>query len=302
MDLMNVTWGKMRHQERTPDAAEFVRMSVRVVPDWKRSVYLEWIPPTHPSGVDPGDPMFMVYSSDSELGPFRTVTAEPILDPFYTTSYTNQDRKTYEEYFTIEVIWPDKVSVKSYPQTAGYMFPDTKMGRIQNKQHLDIMRREAILLDKFAVGMSTVVCTPKIWGERCKVCWDPVYKKVMDDQCETCYGTGYEGGYNTGMRTKIAYGSIDPQMTYTYFGEFEPTTISAWTIAFPLLNPHAILLREADRRAFRIEGHQGSTEFGINMQRQNVIIKELNRDAIEYQLFNRTDVQDIPLRQPHVHQ
>jgi hypothetical protein len=56
-----------------------------------------------------------------------------------------------------------------------------------------------------------------------------------------------------------------------------------------------------DRRVFIIDGHQGSTEMLTNTQRQNVVLKELGRDAVENKLFNNPNVIDVMPRKPHIH-
>ena len=273
------------------DDAEYFEMDMVVVPDWNVSVYLEWIPPEDLSvGAQ-----YRVFYSESEAGPFTQLTEQPITDTSYFTTFQVQDSKVYEQYFTIELIAEDGKRYRSYPKT-----PQHNLSKWHILRHKDIIRREAILLEKF-VGADTVIFTRKWRGRRCPVCWDETHKKVMDDHCESCYGTSYENGYDTGMRTKLQYTSIDPQNNFTYNGTQEPVTISAWGLPFPLLHPDAIVCRMDDRKIFRVEGHQGSTEMLTNMQRQNVILRELGRDSIETKLFHREDIIDIPLRTPHVH-
>lgn len=296
---VDVTWKNFaygRPVELTPvgdsvEDAEYFEMQVSVIPDWNTSVYLEWIPPEELAvGA-----VYMVYYSESELGPFTTLTEQPIIDTTYFTTWQVQDSKVYEQYFTIELITPDGKHYRSYPK-----YPGHTMSKWHMLRHRDIIRREAILLDKFA-GVETIVCTRKWRGLRCKECWDPVHERVIGDHCESCYNTSYEGGYDTGMRTKLQYTSVDPQSNFSYQGTEEPIMISAWGLPFPLLHPGSILLRTGDRRVFRVEAHQGSTEMLTNIQRQNVVLRELGRDAVENKLFNRDDTIDIPVRVPHVH-
>ncbi|CAL9985748.1 hypothetical protein VPHD69_0278 [Vibrio phage D69] len=320
---VSVEWQYFSNQETdliTPiEDAEYISMDVRIVPDWNTSVYIEWDHPDIPD-VAESDLKYVVYYSESEYGPFTSLHAQPIhgpdilntekgqLDPpgpdgdlsFFTT-WQVQDSKVYEQYFTIEVHAPEddfgnpSKIYRSYPKSPSQGL--TKWHRLRQR---DIMRREAILLDKF-VGVETIVRTKKRRGKRCTSCWDPIHLKVTDDHCEACLGTSYEGGYDTGMRTKLQYSSIDPQSRQSYQGREENITISAWGIAYPLLHPGSIILRVPDRKIFRVEGHQGSTEMLTTVQRQNIVLTELGRDSIENALFNRDDVKDIPMRVPHTH-
>lgn len=297
----DVSWNRFAHRTTdlitpAPSAeASYVEMEILLIPDWNVSMYLEWQPIIPPDAGDNSDVSYMIYTSDSELGPFIQITPQPIRDTSYFTYAQTQDSKIYEQYFTIEVLYADGRIYRSYPAT-----PSVALSKWHRLRQKDIIRREHLLLDKF-VGAEAIICTRKWSGLRCKACWDPVHKKVFNDHCEECYGTSYEGGYDTGMRTKLQFTSIDIQSNFSYQGSEEPVTISAWGLAFPILYPGAIVLRTGDRRVFRVEGHQGSTEMLTTLQRQNVILRELGRDSVENKLFNRTDVLDVMPRKPHVH-
>lgn len=273
---------------------EYIEMSVKIIPDWNTSVYIEWLKPDRPDSVV-GDPEYLIYYSESELGPFLALTSQPTDNLSFFANWQIQDSKVFEQYFTVECIYPDGKVYRSFP-----MVPAVGMPNWHRLRQKDIFRRESILLDKF-VGIESIIWNPKYTGRRCTECWDKVHLKITNDHCETCYGTSYEGGFDTGMRTKLQYTSIDQQSTVSYQGRIEPITISAWTVAFPLIHPDAIILRVGDRRVFTVEGHQGSTEMLTNTQRQNFVLKELGRDAIENKLFNNTDVIDVMPRKPHNH-
>lgn len=299
--MLNVSWEWFTNRITdliTPvsEVRALVDMDIKVVPDWNVSVYIEWSPITPPDeGVDDSDVSYMVYSSKSEFGPFNQLTSAPIRDLSYFTDYQVQDSKIYEQYITVEILYGDGRRYRSYPVT-----PSVILKTWHRLRQKDIIRREHILLDKF-VGAESIIFTRKWSGLRCKSCWDTTHLKVTDDHCEECYGTGYQGGYDTGMRTKLQYTSIDAVSNFTYYGADEPINISAWGLPFPLLHPDAIVLRTADSKAFIIEGHRGSTEMLTTMQRQTVVMKELGRDSIEYKLFNRSDVVDAMPRKPHIH-
>lgn len=272
----------------------YIDMTINIIPDWNTSVYLDWQAPSTDDIIS-----YMIYYSENEAGPFLPLTAQPITDLHFFTLWERQDSRVFEQFFTIESIYDDGRKFRSYPTA-----PSAGLSKWHLLRHRDIIRRERILLDKF-VGVETIIFNPKYHGMRCKECWDTEHLKVTNDHCESCYGTSYEGGYDTGMRILMQYTSIDPQSSISYNGRVEPITISAWTISYPLLFPDAIVLRVEDRRLFEVAGHQGSTEMRTNMQRQNVVLQELGRDSIENKLFNLIGVegaiQDIMPRKPHVH-
>ncbi len=277
--MHEITWQNFLHKEVSV-TPKYSDMSVTVRPDWRESIYIEWDP------VE--DSKYVVYSSDTEVGPFRKLTAQPIEDNFLFSRDARQDRKAYDEYFTVEVIGP--TTYRSYPVS-----PSVDLPRWHILRQKEIFRRELILLRKF-VGVQTIIFTPRIRGTRCPECWSHEHEKVMDDHCTTCFGTSYKGGYNTGMETLMQYSSIDPVMQKSYQGNVEPVTVTGWTIGYPLIHPHAMILRVPDRKIFRVEGHQGSTELLTTTQRQTVVLRELHRDAIEYELFEKETVDVLSTR------
>lgn len=277
----------------TPDA-EYIEMNIKVVPDWNVSLYVSWTPPDNPDGVV-GDPLYQLYYSESEQGPFLQLSAEPTSDLHFFTTWQNQDSKIFEQYITIECIYEDGSIFRSYP-----VYPSRQLPKWHILRYKDIIRRESILLRKF-VGTETIIWNPKYTGKRCTECWDPVTLKVVKDHCKTCYGTSFEGGYDVGMKTLMQYSSIDPQSSISYQGRVEPVTIQAWTIPTPLIQPDSIVLRTNDRKLFKVEGHSGSTEMLTNIQRQTVMLRELGRDSIEALLFNNNNYIDVMPVRPHVH-
>lgn len=293
----NVSWKKFTKDvvdyiDPVDSAAEFVDMNVTITPDWNVSVQISWEPY---SGGPAEKVEYMVYCAQSEAGPYTRITAQPIEDTFYLTDYAIQDSKIYEQYFIVECLYANGEKFKSWPST-----PSQPLNRWHTLRYRDISRRERILLEKF-VGIETRVFVPKHGTLRCKDCWDTFAKRVLNDHCETCYGTSYEGGYNRGMRMLLQYTSVDPQHQAGYQGSVEPVRISAWTTPIPIVPPHSILLRVPDRKAFRVEAHQGSTEYHTNMMRQSLIIDELAKGRVEYKLFGETDIVDLTPYKPHVH-
>jgi len=63
---LNFDWTRFIEVDTQPYAVEYLPMEVRLFPDWKKSVHIEWdVPPDDLGQV----PTFKVYSSMSELAP-----------------------------------------------------------------------------------------------------------------------------------------------------------------------------------------------------------------------------------------
>ena len=293
LSVLSINWNTFVPKVKRIESPIVEDIQVTLVPDWNTSMYISW---EVPDTLGVGEPLFNIYASSSQEGPFVKITEDSILDNQYVTNWTNQDSKVYEEYFTVEISYTDGTIYRSHPAT-----PSVNLPRFHILRYRDIIRREAILLDKF-VGVDTVVYVPKTYGLRCTECYDTVHQKLMHDHCSTCYGTGFQGGYNTGMLTKISYSPRDPNIENTYYGDAEPITITAWTIPYPYIPPRAILIRTGDRKAFRVESHRGTTEMLTIPQKQSLILRELSRDAIENSLIDIDDSIPVLVRDDHVHQ
>jgi hypothetical protein len=174
---------------------------------------------------------------------------------------------------------PDNRYVKSKPFTWEH-----KRSSLMEIRAREITRRESILLDKF-VGIDSLVFRKKYFGKRCPNCYNAAIEKVTKDNCSTCLGTSFLGGYFVGMPTKMCY-EISPNNTQlSYQGKVESNSTTAWTISSPELMTHDLILRATDAKLFRIEAIN-QTELQTVQVRQLVQIIELSKDSIEMNLIN----------------
>lgn len=266
-------------------------MDVRFLPKWFNAIYLEWTVPEEWKG---NNPMFTVFISASEEGPFRVVNEDPTSDPYYLVTETVESARFGNDFFIVQTTLSTGEIYKSQPLTIGRALPDW-----QHKRWSEIIRREWILLDKFA-GIPSIVFRKRDYGVRCPTCWDAKSEKIMRDDCEECYGTGFQGGYYTGVKLLVQYDSTNDNRKLTYFGKFEPNGLVGWTIAYPTIQPHDIVIRLSDFRTFRVEALQ-NTEMMTAHVRQIMQLVELPRLSVENKLLHNAPVIELKKRPPHVH-
>ena len=99
----------------------------------------------------------------------------------------------------------------------------------------DITRREYLRLQRY-VGTQGVYLARKQWGELCDECLDYNTQMVTDANCETCYGTGFVGGYHTPSVLWIGEDRIDVRAKRdANLGVVADQTQFARVIALPFL-------------------------------------------------------------------
>jgi hypothetical protein len=73
----------------------------------------------------------------------------------------------------------------------------------------EMIRKERLRFRK-QVGQEAYLLKAIRYGPQCPACVDPITGEVTNSQCQTCYGTGFAGGYFPPFNTYVA---IEPEQT-----------------------------------------------------------------------------------------
>lgn len=226
-----------------------VDLNVKVYPTWFYGCTLTWSPVPQWSGKDVS---YNVYRSESAKTGFVKLNSVPLQDAQYVDTSTRESSTNSEEIYIIEASVKETPSVTTTWRTAESTVNDD-LPRFHSLKFREINRRHWVLLKKLA-GVDTLVLRKKGYGPRCFHCWDDVAQRTLLDDCPFCFGVGIEGGYYEAIPTLMQFDSSSNNTIFSYFGKFEPNEIGAWTIAYPLLESHDVLIRKKDLTVFRIEG------------------------------------------------
>ena len=250
-------------------------VSVTVTPVWYQYTGVTWsIPATW------GNCQFNIYRCEAQEGPYELLNDTPLSGTTFQDNTTRQTSKFIHDYYKVEVIKPDGSTTQS-PATT---WANTRTTWAQLRA-VEIQRREWLLLRKFT-GVDSYVFKRKTYGQRCKRCWNATDHIVTDSHCPECYGTGFEGGYFTPVKTLVQYDPLVKNTAYTYVGRLESDEISGWTINYPTIDSEDVILRMKDYKAFVVAPVQ-NTELQILDVRQILKMTELSKDSIEYALFSQ---------------
>jgi hypothetical protein len=123
----------------------------------------------------------------------------------------------------------------------------------------------------------------KHWGIRCTKCFDKLTKKVTNSKCPVCYGTGIVDGYWNPVRIKARLGAPSSDTQTTPQGKSDITQLRVTCLPYPNIEPDDILVDIALNQRFIVK-NQAQTEIKRETAHQILVISELSRDSIEYQI------------------
>lgn len=158
----------------------------------------------------------------------------------------------------------------------------------KDKKYADLVRRDRLVLQPVRpgkrpiVGVKSFVYIEKTFGERCEECWDDIKRLVRDAQCQSCYRTGFEGGYFDPI---LFYADYDPDpkiVNLTRYFELQSTQIGAWTSNFPPISPRDVIIEESNER-WRVAGVK-VIEYRRKRFRQFLQLEHLERSEVQQRL------------------
>lgn len=226
-----------------------------------------------------GDYTFNVYKTEHRNGEYRKINPTPI--PSSTNSFkditTTDVSKFRSSFYILEVRFENGNTIKSKSITLENIRNDWVQLRAR-----EVTRRESLLLTKFT-GIESLVFRKKTFGNRCPICWNREVEKVMRDNCTSCLGTSFEGGYFSGFKTLLQYETTPNPSVLGSQGTVEPSSISAWTLNYPEIDTFDVIFRIPDWKLYRVDAVQ-TTELQTVKVRQILTLTELSKNCIEYEL------------------
>lgn len=153
------------------------------------------------------------------------------------------------------------------------------------------MQRDLALTFKFN-GNDVYVLKRKHWGVRCKKCFDILTKKVTNSKCTSCFGTGFEGGYETPVAIKGRFGAPNSDTSMAPQGLVDTNKLRFICLDYPRIDPYDLIIDKKQNQRFLVEKHT-ATELRRNMVHQSLIVSELSRDSIEYRIVVNSDIQPM---------
>lgn len=250
-------------------------------------IFLQWVVNNPPvTGIS----HFSIERSGSPEGPF-----EPVIE--HLDSYHFFDNLRDQPAVTDETLERENLNflslsrgiyykVTAYPVSGDPVFGVRDTGATLSSKKITLLRRKMqrdITVGFKFNGIDFAVLKRRHWGIRCDECFDKLTKKTTRSKCESCYGTGFEGGYFAPVRIRGRIGVDSVQTDDAPQGKAEVNQARLTMLTIPKLEHADIIVDLGSNRRFFVQ-HQHATELQTVAVHQVLTISELSRDSIEYRI------------------
>ena len=137
-------------------------------------------------------------------------------------------------------------------------------------------------------GVPIAVLKRKHWGIRCVDCFDLLTKRVTTSKCNTCFGTGFEGGYYEPVRISGRISVKNVQTDITVQGKADINQTQLTMLDFPILEDDDIVVHLNTNQRYIVK-HVTRTELRTVPVHQKILLSELERSSVEYRLIVNKD-------------
>ena len=146
-------------------------------------------------------------------------------------------------YYLASVINTLTGETNTQPTTPAYLKINTTSTKFS-----EILRRKNLVLQRFSARETIYFVKRRTWVTFCTTCWNATLQRVSEENCATCFGTGYVGGYFSPVSI---YGMINSAPKYnqiTMFGQFMPSDAIMYMTNFPVVTPQDVIVDAINRR------------------------------------------------------
>lgn len=239
-------------------------------------VFVQWTVTSPPTTPVP----FTLLRSGSPAGPFEVVQAGIDANHFYDKHVpVAGDEQTpaqrslqMSRYYAVE-----GGGVRSTAVPVGDSLPQ-RQALLRRK-----IQRDIAVGFRVGSGIPWLVLARRRWGINCPACYDKLTKSVTNTRCTTCYGTRYVGGYHDPYRISARKGTTNPQVSVAPQGNVEVNQIEITMLDYPSVQVDDVFVEERQNRRYVVQ-HVARTELRGVPVHQKLVVSELARDSIEYQI------------------
>jgi len=236
---------------------------------------------------------FVVEKSQAQYGPFQDLTGA-FRNKFHVRDNTVRGQRGFYNYSYY------RVRVTHLPTGDTRTFPETGEGvRLEASPDLAAMemaRIENLKLKEFK-GRQIWMFPRKRFGQHC-TCYDRVTRRQTRSQCQSCYDTGWVGGYDSPLQVWAQIISTDEMTVRGDHGEHTQENSVCKLANFPEAFEGWIIV-EGENVRWRVGSTLRKFRKGRALTRQEIPIHRVNQSDIEFALpLNVGNIEDIEVRPP----
>lgn len=233
--------------------------------------------------LDPYDYTFMVERSESQYGPFETISGSFSDRYLFRDVVVNLLSRWRQFWYRIKITRKSD-SEESYSEAA-------QLGAKPDLVAQEVRRTELILFREH-IGRKCWVFPVRTFGQRCPSCYDRVTKQRMHSQCLTCYDTSFVKGYLDPVEASVQFDPSPKHKEVMQLTETEQQNTSARLPYFPSVKPRDIIV-ESENRRWRIE-RVSTTRRLRAVLHQELVLHEIPGSDIEYKIpVNLDDLENF---------
>lgn len=226
-----------------------------------------------PTGEDLTDFTFGILRSNSPEGPF-SLLAE-IKSKFYYEDFDiNQHSENRIFYYKLRITEDITKDFKDNDPIYLRAKPDAIA--------LEMIRKKNVALNFGSTAAVDVeIFIRKTWGTYCGSCFDHVKKRKFRSNCTKCFGTNFDGGYFTPVKSRVFFNVSQKSIQNIGF-EIQPDNQLIEMANFPIISPGDVI-KHADTRNYRVNAVR-ATRRGTFTISQFCQMGEVSHADIEFEL------------------
>lgn len=225
--------------------------------------------------------MFHVFWAELMNGTWTQLTTDPIINEALWEDTVNRKRGQYSTgYYRVQLT--DGLTVYSSD-------PVNPQGSLTAAEFLivrEILRKELLRYRKSGGSSQGYLLKRRYWGTYCPDCTDPDTHLSVNTQCETCYGTGYTGGYFSAYEYYIEFKGAAPQelKVEKTMGSDDSFMRQGKCIAYPVLQTDDIFVSGKSNERYFIKTVKKESELTEMPLIYTVSLAKIPVERVEYKI------------------
>jgi hypothetical protein len=188
-----------------------------------------------------------VYRSEA---PSSDITEYDLIASGVTASGFSYSDTSVEKLYDPQRTWYYKLKIIDLSDLSSSIAPATPAYLDDTSTH-KVFRRVKALKEKalrVGGGRTIYILKRRTWGTHCPDCYNSTLGRQTENECLTCFNTGWTGGYYDPITIT---GMINPAPQFnqiTMFGEFMPSDCVLNMLNYPPLRPKDVVVETTNQR------------------------------------------------------